>query len=88
MALVQYDPDQLDRAASALTRSQTVLVNEARSVNATIGGLTGFNDPGATRFRDEVRQVARTLQLQSEALARHATHLRKLAQEVRNLPKR
>jgi len=82
MALVQYDPDQLERAASALTRSQNVLVN------ATIGGLSGFTDSSAARFRDEVRQVVRTLQLQSEALARHAGHLRKLAQEVRNLPKR
>ena len=88
MALVQYDPEQLDRAASALTRSQAALVNEARSVTATIGGLAGFSDPSAERFRNEVRQVARAMQMQAEALALHAKHLRQLAQEVRNLAKR
>jgi len=88
MALVQYDPEQLDRAASALTRSRTALVNEARSVDAAIGGLTGFTDPSAERFRQDVRQVARTLQQQSEVLAAQAKHLRRLAQDVRNLSKR
>ncbi|WNV90390.1 WXG100 family type VII secretion target [Umezawaea sp. Da 62-37] len=88
MALVQYDPEQLERAASALTRSQTALVNEARSVNATIGGLTGFSDSSTERFRNEVRQVVRAMQQQSEVLALHAKHLRQLAQDVRNLSKR
>lgn len=82
---VQYDPDELDRGASALARSREVLAAEARNLRSALQSMTRFTGRDAEVFRRDVETLARAVAQQAEVVGKQSQSLRRLAQDVRAL---
>jgi uncharacterized protein YukE len=81
--MIQADPDELDRAASALNRTRETLVSGAKGLRTTIAYLPRFRGQAADKFRQEVEVLARSVQQHAEEVGRQADSLRRLAQDLR-----
>ena len=82
---VEFDPDELDRGAAALTRSQGALASEARAIRSAVSGMSRFRGREADKFRVQIDQQARQLNAHAEALGKSAQMLRSMAQDIRSL---
>jgi hypothetical protein len=85
---VEYDPDELDRAAAALVRVSDHLKQESRQVRSTFQGMSRFRGSEADRVRVRADQYAKAIDRMSSDLDEEAKGLRRLAQAVRSLPRR
>jgi uncharacterized protein YukE len=81
--MIQADPDELDRAASALVRTRETLATSAKGLRMTIGYLPRFRGQAADKFRQEIELLARSVQQHAEEVGRQADSLRRLAQDLR-----
>ncbi|HVK25254.1 MAG TPA: hypothetical protein VM677_28180 [Actinokineospora sp.] len=84
MTAVNYDPDELDRAAQSLMRSHEALLTQAKAIRSAMQ-MQRFNGPSDQRFRREVETIANSVARQAEDISQRAKHLRSLAQNVRAL---
>lgn len=82
---IEFDPDELDRGASALTRSQGALVSEAKVIRSAVAGMSRFRGREADKFRAQIDQQARQLAAHADALGKQAHMLRSMARDVRSL---
>jgi len=82
-AMIQADPDELDRAANALNRTKEMLLSSAKGLRMTMSYLPRFRGQAADRFRQEMDKLARSTQQQAEEVGRQAESLRRLARELR-----
>jgi uncharacterized protein YukE len=85
MSAIQGDPAELERAASALGRTSSVLTAEAKNLRSAAGGIPRFTGRDADQFRNQIEQLARVLTQQAETVAKQSQSLRRLAQDLRNL---
>jgi hypothetical protein len=81
------DPDELDRAALALTRVTDQYVATVRSLRSVPGMTPQFRGQDADRFRHAVEMLARTTQQHADEVTQRAQALRRLAQQIRSLPR-
>ena len=79
------DPDELDRGAAALTRSQQSLAAEAKAIRGAVGGMSRFRGREADKFRAQVDHQSRQLTAHAEALGKQAQMLRSMANDIRSL---
>ena len=82
---VEFDPDELDRGASALSRSQSALTSEAKAIRGAVAGMSRFKGREADKFRAQIDQQARQLAAHADALGKSAQMLRSMAQDIRSL---
>jgi uncharacterized protein YukE len=82
---VEFDPDELDRGASALSRSQSALASEAKAIRGAVAGMSRFRGWEADKFRAQIDQQARQLTAHADALGKSAQMLRSMAQDIRSL---
>jgi hypothetical protein len=84
---VPPDPDELDRAALALARIQDQYVATVRNLRSVVVLVPQFRGPDGDRFRQGMEILARTTQKQADEVNQRAQSLRRLAQQLRLLPK-
>jgi ABC-type transporter Mla subunit MlaD len=84
---VSPDPDELDRAAVALGRIRDQYVATVRSLRGVPGLVPQFRGQDGDRFRQTVEALARTTQQHADEATQRAQSLRKLAQQIRSLPR-
>lgn len=82
---IEFDPNELDRGASALTRSQAALASEAKAIRSAVAGMSRFRGREADKFRSQIDQQARQLAAHADALGKQAQMLRSMARDVRSL---
>ena len=82
---IEFDPDELDRGASALTRSQSALASEAKAIRSAVAGMSRFRGREADKFRSQIDHQARQLAAHADALGKQAQMLRSMARDVRSL---
>lgn len=85
---VEYDPDELDRAANGLSRASEQVKQTARQVRSAVQGMNRFRGSEAEKARQRSDQYARTLETMAAEIDAEAKSLRRLAQAVRTLPRR
>jgi uncharacterized protein YukE len=85
VSAVEFDPDELDRGAAALARSQQALTTEARAIRSAMSGMSRFRGREADKFRTQIDQQARQLSAHAEALAKQSQMLRTMANDIRSL---
>lgn len=85
---VEYDPDELDRAAGMLTKSAEGARASARMVRQSIAGMKRFRGGEADQARQRADKYARALENMAQEIEGEAKSMRRLAQAVRSLPKR
>lgn len=85
---VEYDPDELDRAASGLARASEQARQSGRQVRSAVQGMSRFRGGEAERTKQRADQYARALESMSSEIDSEAKALRRLAQAVRSLPNR
>jgi methyl-accepting chemotaxis protein len=81
--MIQADPDELDRAASALRKTRDQLLTTARSIRSAAGQMPHFRGQAADRCRQELERLARSTQQQADEVGGQADSLRRLAQDLR-----
>jgi hypothetical protein len=81
------DPDELDRAALALGKVRDQYVATVRSLRSVPAAAPQFRGQDADRFRQGVETLARATQQHADEVAQRAQSLRRLAQQIRSLPK-
>lgn len=82
-AMIQADPDELDRAANALNKTRDMLLSSAKGLRMTMGYLPRFRGQAADRFKQEMDTLARSTQQHAEEVSRQAESLRRLARDLR-----
>ena len=85
MSAVELDPDELDRGASALAKSQASLAAEAKAIRGAVGRMSRFRGREADKFRSQIDQQSRQLAAHAEALGKQAHMLRSMAHDIRSL---
>ncbi len=85
---VEYDPDELDRAAGALSKAAEVARSSGRTARQSITGMRRFRGAEADKAKQRVDGYARALEGISQDLENEAKAMRRLAQAVRSLPRR
>ncbi len=83
MSVIKVNLTELERAASALSRSSTALTNEAKTIRSAAHVLSSLQTRNVDRLRTELDQVCQTLVKQAEALGKGDQVLRKLAADLR-----
>jgi len=81
--IIQADPEELERAASALRQTGDLLLANAKSLRLTVARLPGFRGQTAERFKRDLEQLAGAAQRNAEEVGRQADSLRRLAQDLR-----
>lgn len=84
---VEYDPDELDRAAAALSKAAEGARSSGRSARQSVTGMRRFRGVEAEKARQRVDGFAKALERIGQDLENEAKAMRRLAQAVRSLPK-
>lgn len=85
---VEYDPDEMDRAANGLARASEQVKQSGRQVRSVVQGMNRFRGGEAEKAKQRADQYARALEAMANDIDAEAKALRRLAQAVRALPKR
>lgn len=85
---VEYDPDEIDRAANGLARASEQVKQSGRQVRSVVQGMNRFRGGEAEKAKQRADQYARALEAMANDIDAEAKALRRLAQAVRALPKR
>ena len=82
-SMIQADPDELDRAASALRRTRDQLLATAKAIRSAAGQMPRFRGQAADRCKQDLERLARAAQQQADEVGGQADSLRRLAQDLR-----
>lgn len=85
MSHMEFDPDELDRAAGVLQSAREQIAQQSRRVRGAVHEMHRFKGQQADRFRAETDQLAKQLDRDSQEAERLGRALKNLATQLRQI---